>query len=212
MADTPDRTKWPNNITKYAEFQALVSSMNQSLVQLKILQGTGWTTESIMEALFKIDTLAGVGNTHTVKEAYDLAAGIVYSQYGQGASVYKNTVLFNNTSVYLNFDTVKFDNDGIFELANSDRLTCKTAGIYLINAYGEFASVVGGLRQMFVTKNETDTQIGKLNAPIVVGQNTYGFISIIVPLEIDDYIRGMMFQDSGEAINGALTLSMVRIG
>jgi len=131
-----------------------------------------------------------------------------------------NQSIANTTTTALAFDSEAFDTDAIHDTAtNNTRLTCKTAGRYLIYADVSWPSTGGGtIRQVGFRVNGSD-QIGFQTGP--VGGGTYEVqvsASTEYTLAANDYVECVVFQDSGGALN-VLThanfspiFGMVRVG
>lgn len=118
------------------------------------------------------------------------------------ARVYRDAVQsINNSSwVYLSFNAVRFDNDGMWNVANPTRLTCQKAGIYQIsltilwdsnNVGGRIARInesVGGLG--IAEEFEDAAAVG----PCMV-------LSTLYKLNQGDYVTAAVFQTSGGPLN-----------
>jgi hypothetical protein len=122
------------------------------------------------------------------------------------ARVYHSTnqSIANNTGVALAFNTESFDTDTIHDtVTNNSRLTCKTAGKYLITGTIEWAANATGIRQAILQVNGTtqpgiDERIGTATYPVTTTVVT------LYDLAVNDYVELLGYQDSGGALN-ALT-------
>jgi hypothetical protein len=109
------------------------------------------------------------------------------------------------------FDTKVFDTDNMYDSDYTDRLTCRTAGRYLIIAKAIFSNNETGHRSFQILKN------GSASPPIVRGDyfppNYCGMsISTLEVLEEGDYISVHAIQTSGNALNiGNSSLMMIRM-
>lgn len=119
--------------------------------------------------------------------------------YNIGAHVYNSTNITIPTATWtvLTFNSELYDTDNIHDTStNPSRLTCKTAGLYLItfNAY-------------FVA-NTTGTRIFRLylNGTTAIGQargipDALGYCAIpattIYQLTVNDYVEAQVYQNSG---------------
>lgn len=109
------------------------------------------------------------------------------------------------------FDTKVFDTDNMYDSDYTDRLTCRTAGRYLIIAKAIFYNNATGHRSFQILKN------GSVSPPIVRGDyfppNYCGMsISTLEVLEEGDYISVQVIQTSGNALNiGNSSLMMIRM-
>lgn len=125
-----------------------------------------------------------------------------------------------NSATYtkLTFDSERFDNDGIHSTAsNTGRLTCATAGKYLIVFNGLWASNATGQRQAAIYLNNT-TEIGDVYNINLAANNLAFTVTTIYDLAVNDYVEARVYQDSGgplnilNAANVSPEFSMVRIG
>jgi hypothetical protein len=103
----------------------------------------------------------------------------------------------NATDTVLNFDAEIFDTDGIHSNStNNSRLTCNTAGLYLIGCSVAFVNNSSGVRALIPRLNGT-TVIGYTNAIAVSGNATGMTFSIIYQLAVTDYLELLVQQTSG---------------
>lgn len=125
--------------------------------------------------------------------------------------------LTNATQTPLNFNSERFDTDTMHDTStNNERLTCKTAGLYLIIANVGFASNVTGLRSLSLELNGALPYIAARN------MSSPGLARLQVvtmyQLAVNDYVRVVAFQDSGGALNTEQAgnyspeFSMIRLG
>jgi hypothetical protein len=120
-----------------------------------------------------------------------------------GARVYNssNISIPDNTSVNLTFDSERYDTDDIHSTAtDTERLTCKTAGIYIIIGNCRFATNATGRRFFsfrlnggtYIAVEEWDTNQNFVTRPT---------ICTIYQLDVDDYVVFSVLQTSGGALN-----------
>ena len=125
----------------------------------------------------------------------------------------------NNTSTALNFNSERFDTDVIHDNAtNNERLTCKTAGLYLITANIGFAANATGVRAILLQLNGT-TFIASINGPNNGASASRRLeVSTLYQLAVNDFVTVLAFQDSGGSLNTEQVanitpeFSMVRLG
>lgn len=126
--------------------------------------------------------------------------------------VYRSTAqsIASGTATSLIFDTARYDvgpSPHWSAGTNPDRLTCQVAGIYVISAALRFGAASGGANR-FVW---IDLNGGSSNGGITTGgqtgiawANTGGpqlSASTVVKLNVGDYVRCVVYQDSGAALN-----------
>jgi hypothetical protein len=137
------------------------------------------------------------------------------------ARVFHSTTqsIANASPVALNFNSERYDNDVIHDNStNNERLTCKTAGIYIITANVGFAANATGIRAIHIELNGT-TLIG---APSQLAAGAGGATRLELTtqyqLTVGDYVRVVVFQDSGGSLNTEQNANispefmMVRVG
>ncbi len=113
-----------------------------------------------------------------------------------------NISISNATSTALTFDTEDFDTDNIHSVvSNTNRLTCVTAGYYLIWAQIEFAASAVGVRHLNLKKNAT-LYLGT-NIMVAPGGGTVarGNAVTVALLAAGDYVEAEVYQDSGGSLN-----------
>ena len=141
--------------------------------------------------------------------------------HDKGAKVYNSLDISipNNTETTITFDSETYDTDNIHSIVtNTDRLTCQTAGKYLIMALITWATSNGtGRRQAFIYLNAAAIAIGR-NDGLAQASPSAQLVATIHNLAVNDYVNFRCFQDSGGALN-ALAVSqysvyfmMARIG
>jgi hypothetical protein len=122
-----------------------------------------------------------------------------------GARVYNSTSISITGSVLttLPFDSERYDTDGIHSTAsNTSRLTCKTAGKYLIAGGIQYAANATGVRYLVIHLNgTTDLASFTDDAIIGAGVNQNMAISTIYDLAVNDYVELQVYQNSGDALN-----------
>jgi len=100
------------------------------------------------------------------------------------------------TSTYVIFDTEDYDTDGMHDLVvNPDRVTIKTAGIYLIVVHFYFGLSSAGYRRCYIYRNATT--ICQHRKPGNAVTWTAFNISTIHQFTVGQYIRVKVYQNSG---------------
>lgn len=138
-----------------------------------------------------------------------------------------NQTITNNVSTPLNFDTVRFDTDGIFQKTTfPTRLTCRTPGIYMIFGSIRFAANATGYRNLQVNWNGDPTAAGfpsqriAFQQQINVGGADAANLSIATGWQLasGDYLELVVNQTSGGNLDVTATtfwspeFGMVKIG
>jgi len=165
--------------------------------------GTGQST-----AQAAINALSAVGaatNEHVLTKDTGTGNAIWKAAAGGGSddigvAVYSNANLVITTGgvgTKLTFNQERWDTDTCHDNAtNNTRLTCKTAGKYIITGCVTFAANAAGYRWVYILLNNT-TNIGEqgfMNAGIYYARVG---CSAIYNLAVNDYIELVVFQDCG---------------
>ena len=107
----------------------------------------------------------------------------------------------DSTSTTLTFDTEKYDTEAMHSTsANTGRLTCVTAGLYLVGGFTQFASNGTGNRQLQIVHNATTT-IGMASEPGFASLGNTLSCSAIYRLAATDYVTLVAYQTSGGSLN-----------
>lgn len=130
-----------------------------------------------------------------------------------------NISVANNSWQALTFDTERWDTDDIHSTTtNTERLTCATAGTYLITGHISFAANVAGNRGAGIRLGGTTYIATHLGLGGFAVNNTNITIVTMYQLAADEYVELMVYQNSGGALNVELKANhspefgMVRIG
>lgn len=133
------------------------------------------------------------------RKAY-VDAQIVANLYTQGARVYKgaNQLITSGLRTKQVFDQEVFDTDNCHHLlTNNERLTCRTAGLYLIGGYVLGEEAAGGYWYMILRYNGvTDIGIFVCKANDAVYPNSM-VITQTYPLAVNDFVHLEVYQNSG---------------
>ena len=99
------------------------------------------------------------------------------------------------------FDTERWDTDNIHDnVANNSRLTCKTAGKYLVVFHGYMEHGLIGRRQFRITKNGVEVHPAG-EAGLEPGGYFFMPVSCIIDLAVNDYVEASVYQTSGGALD-----------
>lgn len=105
------------------------------------------------------------------------------------------------TAVALTANSENYDNAGMHSTSsNTSRITCQTAGRYMVQAQVEYAANTTGIRYMGFEVNGTTRYDGMLTSG--QGSNTIRHSATrTITLEVDDYVECVVAQASGGALN-----------
>lgn len=131
-------------------------------------------------------------------------SGVKGGGYTEGARVWHSTnqTIPDATLTIVPHNTEDYDTDNIHDPANPARLTCRTAGKYLIGATTSWLGNANGRRVLQILRNGTTYMIAalSLNSP---GADGFGHCVVTVyNLAVNDYVQMRVYQTSG----GDLTL------
>lgn len=138
----------------------------------------------------------------TSEWAFDHAAALTgVHGLGIGAKVYHNAnqTIAHNTGTMLAFNSEYYDTDTIHDnSANNSRLTCKTAGKYVImaNIRWEGDATMTGKRDCNFKVNNTTYIQANTSYPITADP-VYAAAYTIAELSVDDYVECEVLQDTG---------------
>jgi len=119
----------------------------------------------------------------------------------------------SGTGVLLTFDQEQFDTDNIHDLVtNTSRLTCRTAGKYIIGAHFDWqTSTSGTFRNAIIQVNG-----GTRPADLIQPQSSQGYLRqepvAIYDLIVGDYIEAVAYHDAASALTVSPTFWMAYIG
>jgi hypothetical protein len=113
-----------------------------------------------------------------------------------------NQSIPTNIWTAIQFDTEEWDTDNIFDPAQNTRLTCKTAGRYLISGTVRFAENTTGIRMAMICRNgsTTDRLANYFGGMDINGRWSASFTTL-VNMIVDDYIELYVWQNTGDALN-----------
>lgn len=126
-----------------------------------------------------------------------------YSNPDKSARVYHDAAqsIPNATWTSLAFNSERFDTDVIHDtVTNNSRLTCKTAGKYLIIGLAFFASNGTGARHCKLTHNAA-TIIAYTTSNANAATGVIVAFSCIWDMAVNDYVEFAVYQDSGGALD-----------
>lgn len=131
-----------------------------------------------------------------------------------------NQTITNNTTTTLAFDTERWDTDTIHDtVTNNSRLTCKTAGKYLIIAQVAWDATLGGRRAIHIDLNGSGNYIAVAEENDVADGTGIGRMTAttVYELAVNDYVEVKVYQNSGgnvavlKAANYSPEFSMTRL-
>ncbi len=163
------------------------------------------TRHGLLKKLDNVATnfLNGQGN-------FAVPAGGGGGGHTEGARVYDASAqtISNNTETAIAFDSERYDTDGIHDNStNNSRLTCKTAGKYLIIAQLEYADNSTGFRGIRLKLNGS-TYIGLIRVNAVVASTTFILATTIYDLSVNDYVEARAYQGSGGDLDVIVTANV----
>ncbi|DBA34793.1 TPA_asm: virion structural protein [Caudoviricetes sp. vir520] len=123
--------------------------------------------------------------------------------YTEGCRVFNsaNINIPNAAWTTLTFDSERYDTDSIHStIANTDRLTCQTAGKYQITGNVIFDSNNVGFRLLAIEYNGA-TLIGRSGNMALNATVTPLSLSTLYELSVSDYVTLKVYQTSGGALN-----------
>jgi len=119
--------------------------------------------------------------------------------YTEGARVYSNVdqTIPNTSSTLVNFNSEEYDTDNIHSnVTNNSRLTCRTAGKYLVVLNLCWKTNATGIRYITFLKNGSNQVANQVVAPIPP-YGTEHCVATILNLAVSDYVEVNAYQSSG---------------
>ena len=182
-------------------------------------------TDAIMADVYASIPAAGVAGrlywaTDTKRLYRDSGSAWVELGYTEGARVYHSATqsIANNTVTTLTFDSESYDTSGIHEaVINPTRLTCQTAGKYLIYGMAKWADNTTGFRGLYLWVNQTTYIAAVQNTATPQGVREH-LIMMLYNMVAADYVEMRAVQSSGGALDiqrasdDATIFGMHRIG
>jgi hypothetical protein len=131
--------------------------------------------------------------------------GVYDAHFQPAARVYHNAnqSIATGTETTLAFNSERFDNDTIHDTSsNNSRLTCKTAGKYLISAQVQWEAGGTSRRILYLRLNGTTKIATKRFAAFEESEND---ITTLYDLAVNDYVEVRVRQETGGALNVTVT-------
>jgi len=140
--------------------------------------------------------------------------------YTEGARVYhsESLTITNATWTSLTFNREIFDTDAIHDpVTNNSRLTCKTAGIYIIISQLVIYYNAVGVRANHIRLNLTTNLATSDVIPTSATLYTASVAACIYPLIVGDFVESLVYQNSGGGLTAiglieGFSLMMQRVG
>jgi len=134
---------------------------------------------------------AGVDPVYAAAAAYIEGARVTHSV---------SQTIPNATFTTIAFDTERWDTDGIHDnVVNNSRLTCRTAGKYLIVANIRLDDAVNGTRFRVEIYLNGITTIASQDFAVGATQLCHLVVATIYDLAVNDYVETRSYQNSGDS-------------
>jgi hypothetical protein len=163
------------------------------------------STNTTIGTAYALNVAAGNSNFGGNVAASGTVTGSNIKATAIGARAYNsaNLSLNNNTITVLTLDSERWDSDTIHDTSsNTSRLTCKTAGKYIVTGNVSFASNATGERVAYINLNgATNAAISKTNAAQTASAPTVLTVTTIMDLAVNDYLELAALQNSGGSLN-----------
>ncbi len=180
-ADTGDTIAVKHSTGNIELAGAVDISMSGNDQVMLIWDGSNWTDIVVSTAA------APAGNVDIGAHVYDSA----------------NQTVADSTLVTLTFDMEAFDTDGIHDtVTNSSRLTCKTAGKYLVWFGGGWSSG-DDIRSFDLIKNGASTSDAnaEVTSKLSTSAQFWTNIFTVLDLAVNDYMEVVVWQTSGGSLS-----------
>jgi hypothetical protein len=173
---------------------------NERILKHKLMPAGTTTRSSVRGGSMDHGALTGRGDDDHPQYLLATTAWVSARVYNSA-----NISVANNSWQALTFDTERWDTDTIHSTTtNTGRLTCFTAGTYIIIGHASFAANVAGNRGLRFVADISDATVylhTQLGLGAFAAHNTVGGISTLAQLSVDDYVTFEAYQNSGAALN-----------
>lgn len=134
-----------------------------------------------------------------INQNFDFLGTAIYARVNHGAS----QSIADATHVALAFNAEREDTDTIHDgVTNNSRLTCKTAGVYVISGNAAFAANATGARGLGIRfGGSIFLALNFLHNTGSAGAETILNVSTIYRLAVNQYVELTAYQSSGGALN-----------
>ena len=113
-----------------------------------------------------------------------------------------NHSVTDTVATILPFNSERFDTDAIHDTStNNSRLTCKTAGTYLIGAQVEWGAGAGSSRRVSIRLNGTTEIANVFDSVNAVSQIKRQEVVTLYELAVNDFVEVEVLQISGGSLN-----------
>ena len=129
-------------------------------------------------------------------------SGVKGGGYTEGARVYNsaNQSIPDATYSVVAHDSESYDTDNIHDpVTNNSRLTCRTAGKYLIGAEIRWLANATGRRMVILRQNATN--IVNMSMGVPSAETFTQCLSTVWDLAVDDYLELTVYQNSGAPLD-----------
>ena len=184
------------------------------MVDLKITELAALTVVNDEDLIAIVDDPTGTASTKKIR------TDDFQSTWHVGARVYNNADLTIATAEWTNltFNSEDFDTDTIHDTStNTDRLMCKSAGVYLAVFNARFDTNATGERQAQIRLDDT-TPLSYMIAFSEATTNATFLLTVVLELSVNQFLTVRVNQSSGGNLNIDSTsgvspyFSMHRIG
>jgi len=164
------------------------------MVDLKITELAALTVVNDEDLIAIVDDPTGTASTKKIR------TDDFQSTWHVGARVYDagNQTISNTTDTAVAFDSERWDTDTIHDTStNNSKLTCNTAGKYLISGNIQWDGNSTGTRIVFIKLNGA-TVIAKSSTNITDASNFQMQCTTIYDLAVTNYVELFVRQSSGD--------------
>lgn len=171
----------PSNVWNQGRPQAMIWKNTAAISRITLTCGTG-------------GFLAG---SRVIVTGVGRLVGTINAIANRGARVRRSTnqTIANATMTAVSFDTERWDTDAIWDSSQPTRLTCKTAGVYVITGHVRWDNNTGGTYRLATIRLNGTTEIARQTGVL----SAYGeaSVSTVYKLAVNDYVELCVYQDSG---------------
>ena len=196
----------PSSYTGEAGKYTIVNEAEDAL-EFAVGTGSGGGASDLLDLTDTPVTYSGAsGKSLVVNDEEDGVEFVTVSGVQDiGCRVYNSSdqAISNNTWTDITFDSERYDTDTIHDTSsNTERLTCKTAGKYIITGNFVFeASAAGADRSIGIFLNNTTYIATSCATPLHATLKARGDICTIYNLSVDDFVTLRVQHNAGSDLN-----------
>lgn len=164
--------------------------------------GAGASMTDIQGPLVDLRTFLNGGNIDATNLAGQAVTAAKVASWPRAKAIHNATQAIGTGTTTVALNSELFDTDTMHDtVTNNSRLTCKTAGTYMVGGNIEFAgSATGAFRNLLIVVNNTASIAADSKPP--AGANPTRLMAVtVLSLAVSDFVELQVNQDTGGSLN-----------